>query len=166
MREIRMHAIVEHFALPDAVMDSICDIAREIAASDSAVLAVLAGVDVVIFGMSANCDRLSARRFPAEWLSQTQVPLSAPLHKAVGEVQRPPKHFYEGRRSLFPLEDEQGLLGHLVIGFDDPEAPQLTPHQQLALEKLCLVASSQILQETLLAQTARRFFSVIERDKR
>ncbi len=164
--EKRMNAIVECFALPDAVMDSICDIAREIAEADSAVLAVLAGPDLVIFGMSSNCDRLASRRLPVEWLSHAQTPLPLSLHKATSDAQRPPRHFYEGRRFLFPVEDEQEVLGYLVVGFDDAAAPEVTPHQKLALEKLCLVASSQILHETLLAQTARRFFSAIERDKR
>jgi len=161
MREVRMHSIVEHFALPDAVMDSICDVAREIAFADRALLVVSTGPDVVVFGQSANCERLGSRRFPAEWL--TQVP--APLQTLGSDAVQPPRCLCEGRRFLFALEDEQGPLGHLVVGFDDLAA-DVTAHQRHALEKLCLVASSHILHETLLAQTARRFFSAIERDKR
>ena len=153
-------AILAHFSLPDVIMDAICDIAVFIANADEAGLFIFAGSDAVVFGQSQKGEKVAQRRYPRK----TLVAVGEEAVETVSSGPDVPRLFRMPNRASFNLNDDNGVIGQLVLGFVDTER-KLSDEQRNSLRKLARVAASNILQETVMSLAAQRFFQTIERDK-
>lgn len=150
-------AICANFALPDAIMDGVCEIAAHVARADYAILVVFSGRDAVVFG-SWGDGRAKPARFARKALERR---MGGAAPGVVGSVLPPG---LTENRAAFRLKYDNGIIGQLIVGYADA-ATCPSPAERQVLQRLVQVAASNILQETTMSLAAQRFFMTIERDK-
>lgn len=155
-----MKVLSDELPYPDDILDGLCDIARDSLRADKVYLMLYSVADVHIIAECRARDHLVSKRFPRELLNKdTKVDL-----RKFGNRCRPPRHLTVASCDFTNLISDNGTMGVLMLGFDQPQK-RLTSVEKEIARRLAKTAVSHLERESVIMKSARKFLEVVDKTK-